>query len=452
MKKLISLIKSKFGGLKQGFEKLPAVSEPVKTTPIPVGDVWVVGRKGQDVKELQKKLINLGYELSGGSDGHLGPYTAEVLEDFKRDQDILEVGIGPKTRDAVAQKYENLHIPAGLVLKVGDDDDDFKDDGDPSNDTQVQDYQKKLILLGYPHPRFGADGDFGEESLDATRMFQDDHKKACGDENANRDQGVGPKTYLAVMTAKPIPLPPVVKPKPGKLLTLPFDPPEMVITKDNHELKKGSGTRPISMLKGVTLHQTATVLGENPERWDNVACHFAITRSGKIIYVNDITKRVSHGNGFNSYTVGIEIDGHFAGLESLNDKGEWVIDEKTYWRPKKLPNRVPLSVTQAQADACKALIRWLKRYVDGNGGLFEYVLAHRQSSIMRISDPGQKCWQLIAVPLLEEGFKDGGPDFYILDHTGRAGYPLCEDWDPKRHAGVKYKPKTSTKGRKKVGP
>jgi N-acetyl-anhydromuramyl-L-alanine amidase AmpD len=227
----------------------------------------------------------------------------------------------------------------------------------------------------------------------------------------------------------------------------------MVVTKDRHVLTKGSGTRKLAEITGATLHQTACVLGENEDRWKGVACHFGITRSGKIIYNTDLIKKVWHGNGFNSKTIGIEIDGHFAGLETLDAEGNWNPVLSSYWRPKSAPNRMPLSITDAQVEACKELIRWLKRLIDAAGGNFEFILAHRQSSASRVSDPGEKTWKLVAVPLLEElNMSDGGDDYYILDSKGKAGKPIPSNWDRKRHAKVSYKPKTSTIGRKRTGP
>jgi peptidoglycan hydrolase-like protein with peptidoglycan-binding domain len=444
MKWLIDLLKALFGGKSS---KTPAALDSEKAK-------WETGKQGAEVKEVQKKLINLGHHFSSGSDGKLGEHTEGAIEDFKEEHGIEEEGIGEETLKAIDEKYQELGISEELILRKGDDDDDFKDDGDPDNDDQVSRFQKKLIELGYDLPRFGADGSFGEESLVATKEFQDEHKDKCGDDDAFKDQGVGAKTFAAVMAAEPPP--PSAKPTiPAPTVGLPGNPPEgMIVTKDDHPLKKGSGTRKLADINGVTLHQTACVLGEKESKWYNVACHIGITRDGKILHNNDFIKKVRHGNGFNTKTIGIELDGHFAGEESYDEeKDEWVPNLKTYWRPKSRPDRMPLSITDAQVEACKEAIRWVKRVVDGAGGDFKYILAHRQSSPSRVSDPGEKTWRLVVLPLLEElDMSDGGDDYYILDSKGRAGKPIPGSWDPERHAGVKYKPRTSTKGRKKYGP
>jgi peptidoglycan hydrolase-like protein with peptidoglycan-binding domain len=426
-------------------KKAPAAALPPAPDPTPEpAPKRQDGREEEDVKVVQKQLVNLGHEFDGGADGLLGPQTRGAVEDFKEAHDITEEGIGPETLKAIDLEYKALAIPADLEIEVGD------------KGPKVKEFQQKLIALDHDMPRFGADGSFGDESLLATKEFQVENPALIGDEDAFKAQGVGPKTYKAVLDAvvKIKPPPPPVRPPPGPPLPA-IPPPGMVVTKDLHPLKKGSGTRALKAIKGITFHQTATLLGEDPKRWWGVACHIAITRAGKIIYNNDFTKIVWHGNGFNSSTIGIEIDGHFAGIETFDPKsGKWIPDLATYWRPESAPDRMPLSATEAQIAAVKHVVRWIKRLVDGAGGKLEYLLAHRQSSPSRISDPGQKIWQLAVVPLLTElQMTDGGADYYILDSKGRPGKPLCEPWDPVRHPGVKYRitPK-NFKGRPSKGP
>lgn len=430
----LTLLKSLFGGRKGGKKAVEA--------PKP----WEDGKRGNDVKDAQKKLIHLGHELSGGTDGLLGEHTRGAVEDFKEEHGIEEEGIGEKTLAKIEAEHAKLNLPTDLVIAVGDDDDDF--DG-----AKVTNYQKKLIALGHEMPRFGADGSFGDESVGATKEFQLEHPRDCGGEDAFESQGVGPKTYAAVLAARPPAEPTKPSTPPPPVTGLPGNPPAgLIVTKDDHTLKKGRGTRKLSSIRGVTLHQTACVLGEKPSRWHNVGCHIGITREGKIIYNNDFVKKVWHGNGFNTKTIGIEIDGHFAGLESRDENGKWVPNLRSYWRPKG-SDRQPLSITDAQIEACKEAVRWCKRVVEGAGGEFTHLLAHRQSSPSRTSDPGEKTWACVALPLLEGlSMTDGGDDYYIVDTKKRPGKPIPEAWDPERHPGVKYRAKTSAKGRRSSGP
>jgi peptidoglycan hydrolase-like protein with peptidoglycan-binding domain len=426
--------------LRRIFEALFKWISPKK--PLPAPKKWERGKQDQEVKEVQKKLLNLGLEFEGGSDGLLGEHTENAIEEFKQEHEIEEDGIGEQTLQALERAYQELKIPDNLILRVGDDDEDFRDDEDPENDEQVSDFQKKLIALGYDLPRFGADGSFDDESLVATKAFQDENPTLVAGEDAFRDQGVGPKTFAAVMAAKVPPPEPDIPPKPFTELEGAED------IRHTHTLKKGRGTRKLSEITGVTLHQTGCLLS----RWKNVACHIGIKRDGTIVFVNDFIHKVWHGNGFNGETIGIEIEGHFAGLEEYNEKtGEWVPDLKTYWRPKG-STRQPISINEAQVEACKRVIRWIKQVIEAAGGKLKYLVAHRQSSPSRTSDPGEKAWKLIALPLMIElGLTDGGPDYYILDSKGRAGKPIPARWNP-LHSSVAYRAKTTTKGRRKKGP
>lgn len=63
--------------------------------------------------------------------------------------------------------------------------------------------QNKLMLLGYQLPKYGADGDFGNETLNAVKQFQKDHK-------LTQDGVVGQKTWEAIDKAN---TPTVEKPK-----------------------------------------------------------------------------------------------------------------------------------------------------------------------------------------------------------------------------------------------
>lgn len=63
----------------------------------------------------------------------------------------------------------------------------------------VKELQEQLIHLGYPLPKYGADGDFGKETESAVKAFQMDN-------GLKEDGVVGTKTYAALDKAKPMQL------------------------------------------------------------------------------------------------------------------------------------------------------------------------------------------------------------------------------------------------------
>lgn len=69
--------------------------------------------------------------------------------------------------------------------------------GDKGED--VKELQKELINLGYPLPKYGADGDFGKETETAVKAFQTDN-------GLKADGVVGEKTYAALEKANPLQL------------------------------------------------------------------------------------------------------------------------------------------------------------------------------------------------------------------------------------------------------
>ncbi len=177
--------------------------------------------------------------------------------------------------------------------------------------------------------------------------------------------------------------------------------------------------RPWTTVTGITLHQTACVLGERPSRWNTVGAHYGVTRSGQVMWLHDPDRIVIHGNGWNTRCVGIEIDGLYAGVDG---------DPKTVWNDPSTPQREQGQVLtmEAQLATCE-LIRWITSEVAKHGGEVTKLVAHRQSSKSRRDDPGSAIWRGIALPMSAElGLDDGGDGFEI------GGYPIPVEWDPTR--------------------
>lgn len=170
---------------------------------------------------------------------------------------------------------------------------------------------------------------------------------------------------------------------------------------------------------GICLHQTACLLGEREERWDSVGAHIGITRGGKLIWLHDFDRVVAHGNGWNAQTVGIEVDGLYAGIEG---------DLSTVWDDPSTPAREqPMTLTLEAARTLVATIEWICDEVAAQGGNVRALVAHRQSSGSRRSDPGEAIWKAAAPIAKHLGLTDGGAGFKIGD-----GRPIPKEWDPSR--------------------
>jgi N-acetyl-anhydromuramyl-L-alanine amidase AmpD len=296
------------------------------------------------------------------------------------------------------------------VLKLGD------------SGPKVKSFQENLERLGYELTRFGADGHFGDESLVEVTDFQDDDRDNGGtlkaEEHALKLQGVGPKTYAAIVAAaKKIVTPlPVPDKDPDEDSSDGRPPNFFKLCPEDGKGVKAKRKRKWKDIKGITLHQTASQLGNKPTRYKKVSAHIGITQDGKIIQMNGLDWLVWHAQAFSSRDVGIECDGYFAGIEG---------NLKTFWRPKSKPDRMPMTVSKEQIKATLDVIEWIMKEVEWHGGEVEYIHAHRQSSMSRTSDPGSKVWQEVAMVAKKRwGLKDGGPKFSV------GGTPVPREWDP----------------------
>jgi len=141
------------------------------------------------------------------------------------------------------------------------------------------------------------------------------------------------------------------------------------------------GFRLWAQIFGVVFHQTGCYLGENPERWARVNCHYGLTREGKVIKVNPETYFIWHAQGLSKYNIGIEVDGHYAGIEG---------NPNTVW--KDGPSICNLSAGQIMG--LELLKDHLKAQFLLNAAEWKNIFAHRQSSEDRRSDPGSEIWQV----------------------------------------------------------
>ncbi len=134
------------------------------------------GSKGQDVRKLQKRLLDLGY-APGTADGIFGDMTLEAVLLYQKNAKITQDGIvGPVTWAKLNSGAASLvpKPPQSRYLKKGDKGDD------------VVKVQARLIVLGYLDDI--ADGIFGKLTYAAVIDYQKD-------ENIKVDGIVGPVTY-----------------------------------------------------------------------------------------------------------------------------------------------------------------------------------------------------------------------------------------------------------------
>jgi N-acetyl-anhydromuramyl-L-alanine amidase AmpD len=170
--------------------------------------------------------------------------------------------------------------------------------------------------------------------------------------------------------------------------------------------------RSLKSVSGVCLHQTGCHMGERPARYDGTGAHVVVTRGGQIIWLHDFDRRVIAANGWNNNTVSIEIDGLYAGVEG---------DQRTVWDNPGTPMReTGMALTpEATAAACE-VVRWICQAAPQ----VKTIVAHRQASASRRSDPGSAIWKAVAIPMRAElGLVT--PDAFTMG-DGRA---IPHEWD-----------------------
>lgn len=176
----------------------------------------------------------------------------------------------------------------------------------------------------------------------------------------------------------------------------------------------GSGIK----ITGVMLHQTGCWMPEDPQVWNKINAHCGITRKGVIILMFPFEMLIWHGNGLTVPTIGIEIAGLLKGVENSTN---------TWWPTSSTPDEF----TSDQEVASRVLFKIIKEEFDKNGGEWKHVYAHRQSSAMRMSDPGESVWKKVGLEWINDlGATDGGEGYTTGD-----GYPIPKEWNPAYQKG-----------------
>lgn len=118
-------------------EKYPYIADEINkrlgvkeeaSTPAPIEKRELhLGDKGEDVKQLQKDLIELGYDLgTWGADGDFGNATDKAVRAFQKKNGLdVDGWVGKNTYTAIekalAEKRKPVSAPAESLFKVGDE-------------------------------------------------------------------------------------------------------------------------------------------------------------------------------------------------------------------------------------------------------------------------------------------------------------------------------------------
>jgi N-acetyl-anhydromuramyl-L-alanine amidase AmpD len=268
----------------------------------------------------------------------------------------------------------------------------------------VKALQEKLIALGYPLPRWGADGVFGDETLRAAFECNADLWPGIYVEEYHMDvdsRFVQDCVIQAILDA----------PLPGR-------PSWLIDTTGAHPIRNAYKTpRKLSDITAIVLHQTACHLGERVKRWHSVPAHIGVTPKGKVILINKLETVCWHANYFNRFSVGIEVDGNFRGVEDRPG---------TLWKGGGRRSKL----TDEQEIWARAAVVWICDEVARHGGKVTDILAHRQTSENRRGDPGEAIWKRIGLWAQEDSeltlrkLCRNDPNY-----TKGSGLPIPREWD-----------------------
>jgi len=151
-------------------KRVTATPKPTKTpkpTSTPkVSNVYLsLGNSGDKVRQMQTRLIDLGY-LAGKASGKVDGITEQAIVAFQRRNGLDDDGVaGPGTLEKLysssARKASSAVGVIGTTLEVGDE------------GTAVRLLQSRLKTLGYLGST--VDGSFGAATQDAVKAFQRDN-------------------------------------------------------------------------------------------------------------------------------------------------------------------------------------------------------------------------------------------------------------------------------------
>jgi len=277
--------------------------------------------------------------------------------------------------------------------------------------------QGNLILLGYALPRWGADGIFGRETMEAVEAVYED-----SDREFHWDEELPGYSIAWIQSLANIEVEKHCSSSNG--LNLIHD------VRSEADAKRRKRKNRLRSVDTVVLHQMAVKDSDSQgwSRWKSLGIHYVVTcgDNAAAYWMHDPVWRMPHAQAFNSRSVGIECEGYFSGIGT---------NSRYFWKPKSRPNRKPMTPTERQLEACRqAVIHAINRSKQ-LGGTIKYIAAHRQSYGMKTSDPGELIWRGVALPLIEEGLLEAFPG--TLNHSRYPGKTIPEKWGGEK--GEPYK-------------
>ena len=290
----------------------------------------------------------------------------------------------------------------------------------------AREVQKKLEARGYTLPRYGADGQLGEESWDALQRYAADNGLPWAPEVPQLVVDLLLRGSQDVTVEIPAPVDGAL-PAGMRFYNLV---PEQTDPHPKSRVVHGKTVRRApSSITGVTIHQTAVVFGATKgaiahaggdkelavaRRALNVACHM-LAFDGFIAQPAPLDWYLYHGNGFNGPDLGLEIEGRYPGLIGGRVWGD---------KPET-------DLTEQRVETARTALRLLVSKGREAGYPIKYVHAHRQTSDTRRSDPGEALWKAV---VLEYGV----PKLGLVTESGkvlRKGRPVPLAWDEKNGVG-----------------
>lgn len=175
-------------------------------------------------------------------------------------------------------------------------------------------------------------------------------------------------------------------------------------------------------IDAITLHQTACTFGVSQaairaaggdrslardRRALNIHAHVTAFRDGHVVPAYPLRAYVYHGHGSNARAIGLEIEGHYDGIPGgkLGDPDD------------------------ATIEAAREAMRWIVAEAASEGVTIRHVVAHRQYTTSRRSDPGWRIWRDVAL------WSESALGLVTLPGlTDRDGRPIPKAWDARQTA------------------